>query len=159
MTVALVSIATLNVTEAAISKQKLIVKSDQLSEIRDHNYICMHVTKPEALVFKTSIPQKIWRTTIDRTGQITKGKAFELSHIAINGEAIEKVGQLASMKGQLAKNYEIKGYFAKDTDGDLPLTVVSTYLPGGTTSQIKDKYNCEAELPNKIIQLGLINKE
>ena len=129
------------------------------SEIKDFNYVCMHVTKPEALVFKTSAPQKIWRTTIDRTGQITKGKAFELSQPVINAQAINRTGELASFQAKLAKNYQIKGYFAKDTDGELPLTVVSTYLPDGSTSQLKDRYNCEAETTEKVIQLGAINKE
>ena len=130
-----------------------------LSEIKNYNYVCMHITKPDALVFKTSTPQKIWRTTIDRSGQITKGKAFELSQPLINAEAINRVGELASFKAQLTKNYQIKGFFAKDTDGELPLTVVSTYLPDGNTSQIKDRYNCEAESSEKVLQLGAINKE
>lgn len=130
-----------------------------LSEIKNYNYICMHITKPDALVFKTSAPQKIWRTTIDRSGQITKGKAFELSQALINAEPINRAGELASFKAQLAKNYQIKGYFAKNTDGELPLIVVSTYLPDGSTSQIKDRYNCEAESSEKALQLGAINTE
>ncbi len=141
------------------SKYAFAATQKKSSEIKDYNYVCMHASKPDALIFKTTTPQKIWRTTIDRNGQITKGKAFELSKIDINAESINRAGELASFKGQLTKNYEIRGFFAKDSDGELPLTVISTYLPDGKSSQIKDNYNCELETTNKQIQLGSITKE
>ena len=148
-------------TLAAIKKENILIPSTttSLSEIQNYNYVCIHVSKPEALVFKTTSPQKIWRTTLTRDGEIKKGKAFQLSQIQINGESIEKEGELASFRAHLAKDYEIKGFFSKDTDEDLPLTVVSTYIPDGGTSQIKDHYNCESQLNNRSLKLGSINKE
>ncbi len=129
-----------------------------VSQIKDYNYVCTHITKPEALVFKTSSPQKIWRTTLNEKGQIKTGKAFQLSDIKINAEAINKEGQVASFKARLAKNYELKGLFAKDTDGDLPLTVVSSYIPDGKLSQIKDRYNCSIEKSDIVFKLGSLNE-
>jgi len=141
------------------SNHPMIISHEPLfSEIKDYDYVCYHVAKQEALVFKTSAPQKIWRTNLNKEGQIKTSKAFQLNQVSMNSENINKDGQVASFKGSLAKDYEIKGLFEKESDGELPLTVVSSYLPDGTTSQIKDHYNCEAQKENLKIQLGHLNK-
>lgn len=130
------------------------------SDIKDYNYVCMNINKPTALVFKTSTPQKIWRTTLTTDGQIKTKNAFELSHINLNSEYSSlSTEKISSFKAQLEKNYEIKGLFEKDFDGDLPLTVVSTFTPEGKESQIIDHYNCETKTPFKQLQLGSANKE
>ena len=125
------------------------------SQIKDYNYVCTHTTKPEALVFKTTTPQKIWRTGLNEKGEIKKNKAFELTKIKINTASLKNEGDVASFKANLAKDYELKGVFVKETDGEIPLTTISSYIPDGKQSQIKDKYNCTTEQKETKLILGL----
>ena len=129
-----------------------------VSDIKDHNYVCTHIKKEEALVFKTTAPQKIWRTGLNEKGEIKTKNAFELSEIKINSDAINKEGQVASFKAKLTKNYEIKGLFAKGTDQDLPLTVITNYTPDGKQSQITDRYNCSLEKSEINLKLVSLNE-
>lgn len=115
------------------------------SPIQEPNYICTHAQKPEALVFKTTAPQKAWKTQVLKTGEIKKGKAFELQKLQINAPAINIEGKIASFKAELTKNYEIKGLFQKQTDEDIRLVVISRYTPDGNLSQRIDSYNCMLE--------------
>lgn len=115
------------------------------SPIQDPNYVCVHTEKPEALVFKTTSPQKVWRTPITKSGKFKKGKAFEFQKLQINAAAINIEGKVASFKAELAKNYEVKGLFEKQTDEDIRLTVVSNYTIDKGASQRKDNYNCQLE--------------
>ncbi len=135
-----------------------LIATAAVSDIKDHNYVCTHITKQEALVFKTTTPQKIWRTGLTEKGEIKIKSAFELSEIKINTEAINKEGQVASFNALLTKNYEIKGLFAKDTDGDLPLTVITSYKPDGKQSQIRDSYNCSMEKADITLKLGAVTE-
>jgi hypothetical protein len=141
-------------TIATFSAAQLATASSTTrSYIKDYNYICMHVTKPEALVFKTSVPQKIWKTAIRKTGEIKKEKAIQLGQIQINAQNLKDKSQVATFKADVAAGYQIKGLFEKDTDGELPLTVVSEFLADGINSTIKDHYNCELR-QDKSIRLG-----
>lgn len=124
------------------------------SDIKDYNYVCMHISKPEALVFKTTSPQKIWKTAIDSKGDIKIAHAMQLGRIQINAQNLKDKTSVATFKADLAVGYQIKGLFEKDTDGELPLTVVADYTPDGTTSSIKDHYNCE--LTQKAVRVGSI---
>ncbi len=123
------------------------------SDIKDYNYVCMHITKPEALVFKTSAPQKIWKTAIAKNGDIKKEKAMQLGQIQINAQNLKDNSQVATFRANVAAGYQIKGLFEKDTDGELPLTVVSSYLPDGISATVKDHYNCELQ-QDKAVRLG-----
>ncbi|MBC7421639.1 MAG: hypothetical protein H7328_13000 [Bdellovibrio sp.] len=123
------------------------------SDIKDFNYVCMHITKPEALVFKTTSPQKIWRTSINANGEIKKDRAMQLGQIQINAQNLKDKSKVATFKADMAVGYQIKGLFEQDTDGELPLTVVSSYLPDGITGSIKDHYNCELQ-QEKTTHLG-----
>lgn len=115
------------------------------SLIRDPNYVCTHAQRPEALVFKTTLPQKAWKTQVLKTGEIKKGKAFELQKLQINASAINIEGKVASFKAELTKNYEIKGLFQKHADEDIRLVVISKYTPEGNANQRIDSYNCLLE--------------
>jgi len=53
----------------------------EAKKIEDPNYICIHTNKPEALVFKTTSPQKIWKTSVLKTGEIKKEKASEFKKV------------------------------------------------------------------------------
>lgn len=114
-------------------------------KIEDPNYICIHTTKPEALVFKTTSPQKIWKTSVLKSGEIKKEKASEFKKVQVNSASINIEGKVASFKAELTKNYEIKGLFEKQSDEDIRLTVVSNYIPDKNQSQRKDNYNCQLE--------------
>ena len=124
--------------------------SAAVSDIKNYDYICTHITKAEVLVFKTSFPQKIWRTGLNEKGSIKIKKAFQLSQVKMNYVSLKEEGQVASFKAQLAKDYEIKGLFIKETDGEIPLTVISSYKLDPNLTPIKDRYNCStnhAEIP------------
>lgn len=129
------------------------------SEIKNHNYICIHTKKPEALVFKTSSPQKIWRTTLTSEGKIKTQKAYEFKVTHINSEKINKDNEVASFKANIAKDYELKGLFTKKGEGDLPLVVISTYTPDKDQTKRTDNYNCEAEQVDERFKLGSILKD
>lgn len=123
------------------------------SEITDYNYVCTHTHQPDALVFKTSVPQKAWRTILQKNGEIKKGTAFELKKFTVNAAAINIEGKAASFKAELAKNYEIKGLFQKQTDNDIHLTVITNYTID--KNQRKETYNCLQEKSDtKPILLG-----
>lgn len=124
------------------------------SNIKDYNYVCMHITKPEALVFKTSSPQRIWKTSINKDGQIKKDQAVQLGQIIINAQNVNSKNKIATFKADLGVGYQIKGLFESDIDGDLPLTVVSSYLPDGAPSSAKDHYNCELQKSTRIGSAG-----
>lgn len=113
------------------------------SEMKDYNYICIHIKKPEALVFKTSFPNKAWRTIVKSDGTIKEGKAFELSNLKLNGAAINIDGRVASFKANLAKDYEIKGLFQKQTDQDIKLSVITSFTIENNLK--RDTYNCLQE--------------
>ncbi len=128
--------------------------STSRSDIKDYNYVCMHISKPEALVFKTTSPQKIWKTSIAANGEIKKDLAMQLGKIQISAQNLKDKNNVATFKADMAVGYQIKGLFEKDTDGELPLTVVSNYLPDGITNSVKDHYNCE--LQQKNLRLGAL---
>lgn len=127
------------------------------SNIKDYNYVCMHITKPEALVFKTTSPQKIWKTSINKDGQIKKDKAIQLGQIIINAQ--NSKNKITTFKADLGVGYQIKGLMENDTDGELPLTVTSSYLPDGNLSSAKDHYNCELQKSARIGSAGKNSQE
>ncbi len=156
----ILSLSTSILSNASIkTSQNFVINNEPtFSDAKDYDYVCYNVTKPEALIFKTSAPQKIWKTSLNKEGQLKLKKAFQLNQIYVNSENINKLGQVASFKASLAKNYEIKGLFEKESHDELPLTVVSSYLPDGTTSQIKDHYNCEAQKNEVSLKIGTVQK-
>lgn len=113
------------------------------SEIKNYNYVCIHIKKAEALVFKTTAPSKAWRTIVKADGKIKEGKAFELQNLKINSAAIKIEGKVASFKANLAKDYEIKGLFQKQTDEDIKLTVITSFTVENNLK--RDTYNCIQE--------------
>lgn len=115
------------------------------TQIQDPNYVCVHTQKPEALVFKTSTPQKIWKTSLLKSGEIKRAKAFELKKPQINAASINIEGKVSSFKAELTKDYEVKGLFEKQTDEDIRLVVISNYAPQKKATQRKDSYNCHLE--------------
>lgn len=127
------------------------------SNIKDYNYVCMHITKPEALVFKTSSPQRIWKTSINKDGQIKKEQAIQLGQIIINAQ--NSKNKMAAFKADLGIGYQIKGSIETDIDGELPLTVTSSYLPDGAPSSAKDHYNCELQKSTRIGSVGKNSQE
>lgn len=126
---------------AALSVQAATPRTTQ--KITNFNYVCVHTQSSDTLVFKTTVPQKIWRTTLKQNGKIKLEAASELQNIQLNAATINIEGKAASFKGELTKNYEIKGLFQKQIDEEIPLTVVTTYTPDKT--QKKDNYNCQLE--------------
>lgn len=124
------------------------------SEIKNYDYVCLHTQKPEALVFKISEPQQIWRTTLNKHGQIKTKNAFYLDNVKINPEPLNTTGQVSSFKALLTKNYEIKGLFKKDLENEIPLTVISTYTPESAKNKLIETYNCQTRLESSTIQLG-----
>ncbi len=113
------------------------------TEITNYNYVCVHIKKPEALVFKTTKPSKAWRTIVKSDGKIKEGKAFELQNLKINSPAINVEGKAASFKANLAKDYEIKGLFQKQSDEDIKLTVITSFTLENNLK--RDTYNCIQE--------------
>ena len=111
-----------------------------VSDIKNQNLICFHVSKSEALVFKTTSPQKIWKTLQDREGKIKTYKALQLGLAKIDADADLK--EYNSFKANVTEGYQLSGSFENQTDSEVALTVTSTFLPNSEKSNITDNYNC-----------------
>lgn len=119
-------------------------KATTVSHIKSPNLVCFHISKPEALVFKTSAPQKIWKTLQDKEGKIKTLNALQLgiSKMDVAGDLVGDLAEGNSFKAQLLPGYQLSGAFENQTDGEVALSVTSTYLPDGNKSNITDQYNC-----------------
>ena len=111
-----------------------------VSDIKNPNLICFHVSKSEALVFKTTTPQRVWRTLQDREGKIKTYKALQLGLAKIDIDS--ELKEFNSFKANVTEGYQLTGSFENQTDGEVALSVSSTYLPGSDKSNITDNYNC-----------------
>lgn len=111
-----------------------------VSDIKNPNLICFHVSKSEALVFKTSAPQRVWKTLQDREGKIKTYKALQLGLAKIDVDADLK--EYNSFKANVTEGYQLSGLFENQTDGEVALAVTSTFLPNSEKSNITDNYNC-----------------
>ncbi len=112
----------------------------QISDIKNAELTCVNLTKPEALVFKTTSPQKIWRTSQDREGRIKIAKALELGKIEIAGKLSAR--QLDYFKANVTESHQLVGVFDLESVGAFSLSVTSTFLPNGHRSLVTDHYNC-----------------
>ena len=111
-----------------------------VSDIKDAELACVNITKSEALIFKTTEPQKIWRTSQDREGRIRSKKALELGKVEIAGKLSAR--RLDYFRAHVTEGYQLVGVFDLESVGPFSLTVTSTYLPDGKPSIVTDHYNC-----------------
>ena len=110
------------------------------SDIKNANIVCFHISKSEALVFKTSKPQKIWKTLQDSEGKVKTKNALQLGLSNMN--LISDSKSIDSFNAYITEGYRLNGTFESSSDGDLALSVTSTYLPDGDKSVATDQYNC-----------------
>ncbi len=111
-----------------------------VSDIKKANIVCFHITKSEALVFKTTAPQRIWKTAQDREGKVKVGNALQLGIAKIT--LAEDDRTIHSFRAYVTEGYRMNGLFESGADGELALTVKSNYLPDGDRSNVTDQYNC-----------------
>ena len=107
-----------------------------VSNIKNANIVCFHISKSEALVFKISQPQKIWKTLQDSEGKVKTKNALQLG--------LSNMNLISDSKSidSITEGYRLNGKFESGSDGELALSVTSTYLPDGDKSVATDQYNC-----------------
>ena len=124
-----------------ITNNVALASSTTVSDIKDANIVCINLAKSEALVFKTTNPQKIWKTAQNREGKIKKNNALQLGQFEIYGNKTNE--SLHAFKAKITEGYQLIGTFeSQSADGEFSLSVLSTYLPDGNKSNITDYYNC-----------------
>ena len=111
-----------------------------VSDIKNPNFVCFHISKSEALVFKTTNPQRIWKTLQDREGKIKTYKALQLGLSEMDLTSDFKA--IDTFKANVTKDYQLLGSFEAQPDGEIALSVTLNYLPDGSRSNITDQYNC-----------------
>lgn len=124
-----------------LSQVQAFAAKTTVSTIKDEDVICFNVSKPDALVFKTTSPQKVWKAQQDREGKLKIKNALQLGAAELNQDSSNG---LKNFKAKMTENYQISGSFDSQVDGDSPLTVTSTYLPEGNKSAVTDHYNCQS---------------
>lgn len=134
-TILVLTILTVTLSQAFAAKTTV-------SNIKEENVVCFNVSKPDALVFKTTAPVKIWKAGQDKEGKLKVKNALELGESSIGQDA--DLNRLDGFKAEVTKGYEISGVFDQLSDGDIPLTVTSKYLPDSSKSNVVDHYNCQA---------------
>lgn len=111
-----------------------------VSDIKGADIVCINLTKSEALVFKTSKPQKIWRTSQDREGHVKNSQALQLGLVEIASSVEGK--KIAYFRASITEGYQLAGSFDLQTAAEFSLSVTSTYLPDGNRGNVTDYYNC-----------------
>ena len=120
-----------------------MASSTTVSDIKGADLVCINLTKSEALVFKTSAPQKIWRTIQDREGRVKNFQALQLGQAEIAGNLAAR--RLDSFKASITEGYQLTGAFDLQSAGEFALSVTSSYLPDGNRGNVTDHYNCTRE--------------
>lgn len=111
-----------------------------VTDIKNANIVCFHISKSEALVFKTSQPQKVWKTLQDSEGKVKTKNALQLGLSKMN--LLSDLRSIESFNAYITEGYRLNGTFESGSDGELALSVTSTYLPDGDKSNVTDQYNC-----------------
>ncbi len=111
-----------------------------VTDIKNANIVCFHISKSEALVFKTSQPQKVWKTLQDSEGKVKTKNALQLGLSKMN--LLSDLRSIESFNAYITEGYRLNGTFESSSDGELALSVTSTYLPDGDKSNVTDQYNC-----------------
>ena len=110
------------------------------SDIKNANIVCFHISKSEALVFKISKTQKIWKTLQNSDGTAKTINALQLGLSKMN--LTSDLKSIDSFNAYLTEGYQLNGTFESSSDGELALSVTSTYQPDGDKSIATDQYNC-----------------
>ncbi len=111
-----------------------------VSDIKKADVVCFHISKSEALVFKTATPQRIWKTAQDREGHVKISNALQLGIAKVN--LAEDGTSIHSFRAYITEGYRLNGTFENGADGEFALSVTSIYLPDGDKSNVTDQYNC-----------------
>jgi hypothetical protein len=109
-----------------------------VSNITGENIICFNTAKSDALVFKTSDTQKIWKATHDKEGKLKVKNALQLGKTQLIFST--DGNYLKDFKADLTENYHLSGSFEAETDGDFSLKVTKTE---GDKGESFDYYNCQ----------------
>lgn len=128
-------------TVIILSQVQAFAAKTTVSTIKDENVICFNVAKSDALVFKTTAPQKVWKAQQDREGKLKVKNALQLGQTELKQDS---KNDLKNFKAEMTEGYQLSGSFDGQVDGDFPLTVTSTYLPEGNKSKVIDHYNCQS---------------